>query len=144
LYTKVAGNEGLELAGGIAYRSFNKAVFLDQMVRVGPTEEKFRETLLRVRKGELDKIDESLFASRVAQNVPEAELEEFIAKATTLYAENADCDRYNQYRLEKLGNPITEIPSVHTGPIAAKVPPHVLRLAVGAKVWFSSNGRTTM
>lgn len=98
MYTPNDDCEGLELSGSIAYQSFNKTVFLEEMMRQGPEETEFRETLLRVRKGIVNEKDIEIFGKREAGNVSESELEEFAADAVALYAEHVDCNRYNQYR----------------------------------------------
>ena len=102
-------------------------------MRQGPDEAEFRHTLLRIRKGQFTDEDEKLFASRVASIIPDEELQEFVDQATALYAEHADCEKYNNFRLENLGTSIVEIPSKdHRATTSAQ--PHILRIAVGAKV----------
>jgi len=79
-------------------------------------------------------VDKKLLQSRVAGNIPDEELQAFVEEATALYAEHADCDRYNTFRLENLGTKIVDIPSIDSRSKFQETPTQVLRLAVGAKV----------
>ena len=103
-------------------------------MRQGPEETEFRETLLRIRKEILTDKDLEAFNKRVAANVPESELDDFVRDGVAVFAEHADCNNYNEYRLQSLGNPIFEIPSKDSRCMPKTEAPHILKLAVGAKV----------
>ena len=132
------------------------------MRQIGSEQQEFRDLLGRIREGHISDNDIKRLESRFVANISVEEQEEFAKDATFLFAEHQAVDAYNEYilhtfnlcicfvsqtrnciivrhRLSLLGTEIHEIRAKDSKAAPLGVKPHVLRLAVGARIFVNKN-----
>ena len=145
LYHAIPTN-GIGEQGYLTYKMFDNVVKLNvnqHVQRHNPEQTRFRELLLRLRKGESTVDDWKLLLSRQPSNVDN--LSEF-KDATRLFYSNEEVGNYNHEQLIKLMQPVAQITARHSSATAKKVSADefsslqpLLFLAKGAKVMLTMN-----
>ena len=118
--------------GYLTYKMFDNVVKLDVNQRVqghSPEQTRFRESLLRLRKGKSTTNDWKLLLTRQPSNVDN--LSEF-KDATRSFYSNEDVGNYNHEKLIKLQQPVAQITARHSSATAKKI-------SAGAKVMLILN-----
>ena len=132
--------------GHLTYMMFDNVVKLDVNQRVqgnDPEQTRFRELLLRLRKGESTVDDWKLLLTRQPTNIDN--LSEF-KDATRLFFSNDEVANYNHEQLIKLQEPVAQISARHSTAIAKNISSDefsglqpLLFLAKGAKIMLTMN-----
>ena len=131
--------------GKLAYLQIICAIVLtDNMRQLGPQQESFRNSLLRLRDGLVSEENHQLFMTRLEDNVSNDEKKTF-SNATLITPLNSVVNDYNAERLLSLSSPIVTIKGVHTGINAknaasesAKGLEAITRLSIGSEVMLIS------
>ncbi len=132
--------------GYLTYKMFDNVVKLNVNQRVqgdNPEQTRFRELLLRLRKGESTIHDWKLLLTRQPASIDD--LSQF-NDATRLYYSNEEVGNYNHEQLIKLQQPVAQICARHSSATAKKISADefsglqpLLFLAKGAKVMLTMN-----
>jgi hypothetical protein len=134
LYHAIPTN-GIGEQGYLTYKMFDNVVKLNVNQRVqghNPEQTRFRELLLRLRKGESTVDDWKLLLTRQPSNVDN--LSEF-KDATRLFYSNEEVGNYNHEQLIKLQQPVAQVTARHS---SVQVFNHYF-FAKGAKVMLTMN-----
>ena len=119
LYHAIPTN-GIGEQGYLTFKMFDNVVKLNvnqHVQRHNPEQTRFRELLLRLRKGESTVDDWKLLLSRQPSNVDN--LSEF-KDATRLFYSNEEVGNYNHEQLIKLMQPVAQITARHSSATAKK------------------------
>ena len=145
LYHAIPTN-GIGEQGYLTYKMFDNIVKLNVNQRVqgdNPEQTRFRELLLRLRKGESTVDDWKLLLTRQPSNVDNLSAFE---DATRLFYSNAEVANYNHDQLIKLQQPVAQMTARHSSVTAKKISADdfsglqpLLFFAKGAKVMLTMN-----
>ena len=123
-------------------------IILDQIMRQGKGQEKFKELLEKIRNGNLTKDDWEYLREKceLGRNFSPEERKEIKSKAIKVCALVKDLKQHNIERIKALGKPIAAIKAYHFNGPGASVPlreagnlPQDMLLAVGCRIVLTRN-----
>ncbi|KAM4055604.1 PIF1-like helicase [Hirsutella rhossiliensis] len=146
LYSTSTSLSALERRGHVAYRLFDRTIFLTTVQRqAGDDQARFRQALQELREVKLSIPSWNLLSSRVQARLTQSEVDSFKA-ALRVYSTRARVNEYNYEHMVHLNAPAIQVEAKNQGKGAGRAPSdnagnlsNKFPIAKGARVMLTTN-----